>query len=107
MCGNIYIDLLLVAMVTIYIVDVSGFTMSWRDAVARWLKVSSLRPLPPFDCSTCMAWWTCLIYAVCVGQFNVWTVAFSALMSLLSIPFGQAMIFIREALIWIINKIMP
>ena len=104
---NLYFDLLLVALVTIYIVDVSGFTQSWRDAVARWLKVSALRPLPPFDCSTCMAWWACLIYAVCVGQFNVWTVAFSALMSLLSIPLGQAMIFIREALIWIINKIMP
>ena len=27
---NIYIDLILVALVTIYIVDISGFTESWR-----------------------------------------------------------------------------
>lgn len=105
--SNIYIDLILVAVIAIYIVDVSGFTESWRDALARWLKVTNLRPLPPFDCGACMAWWSCLIYAICVGQFNLVTIAISAMLSLLSIPIGQGMIFIRERLTWIINKLMP
>ena len=107
MCGGIYIDLILVAVIAIYIVDVSGFTESWRDALARWLKVTNLRPLPPFDCGTCMAWWSCLIYAICVGEFSLGTIAVSAMLSLLSIPIGQGMIFIREWMIWIINKLMP
>ena len=107
MCGNIYIDLILVAVIAIYIVDVSGFTESWRDALARWLKVTNLRPLPPFDCGTCMAWWSCLIYAICVGEFSLVTIAISAMLSLLSIPIGQGMIFIREWMTWIINKLMP
>ena len=103
----IYINLLLVALVTIYIVDISGFTQSWKDALARWLKVSALKPLPPFDCGKCMTWWVCLIYALCVGQLSLWTIAFSALLSHLSNPLGEGMIFIREWILWILDKLMP
>ena len=104
---RIYIDLLLVAIVTIYVVDISGFTDSWRGAVARFLKISNLRPLPPFDCGKCMTWWICLIYAICSGHFSLWTIAFSALLSHLSVPIGGALIFIREWLNWLTNKLMP
>ena len=104
---QIYIDLLLVALITIYIVDISGFTHSWRSAIARWLKVESLRPLPPFDCSLCMTWWVCLIYALCAGQLSLWTIAFSALLSHLSNPLGLGLIFIREWITRIFDKLMP
>lgn len=107
MCGNIYIDLLLVALVTVYIVDVSGFTESWRSGCARWLHIKNLRPLPPFDCGVCMTWWVCLIYALCAHQLNIGTIAFSALMSLLSNPLGTMMIFIREWINYLLNKMMP
>lgn len=103
----IYIKLLLVALVTIYVVDISGFTDSWRAALARILKVKSLRDLPPFDCGKCMTWWVCLIYTICTGNCNLWTIAFSALLSHLSIPIGQGLIFIREWTNWLIQKIMP
>ena len=104
---SIYLDLFLVALVTIYIVDISGFTQSWRDGLARMLHISRLRPLPPFDCGKCMTWWVCLIFALCVGRFNLWTIAFSALLSHLSIPLGETLIFIREWFIHIIDKLLP
>ena len=106
---SIYLQLLLVAAVTIYIVDLSGFTQSWRSAVAGWLKISesSIRPLKPFDCSLCMTWWVCLIYALIEGQLSLPVIAYSALLSFLSVPIGQAMIFIREWLSWITDKLMP
>lgn len=104
---DLFVDLLLVAVITIYIVDVSGFTESWRDALARWLKVTNLRPLPPFDCGKCMTWWVCLIYALCVGQISLGTIAFAALLSLLSNPIGEMLIFTREWLTHIIDKLMP
>jgi hypothetical protein len=103
----IYIDLLLVALVTIYVVDISGFTESWRSLVATKLHVSRLKPLPPFDCGKCMTWWVCLIYALCTGHLSLWTIAYSALLSHLSNPIGEALIFIRECMIWLINKLMP
>ena len=104
---NIYIDLILVALVTIYIVDISGFTESWRGWCADILHISKLRPLPPFDCGKCMTWWVCLIYAICVGQISLGTIAFSALLSHLSNPLGEGLIFIREWITWIFDKLMP
>lgn len=109
MCGNIYIDLILVALVTIYIVDISGFTESWRAALARSLKISesTMRPLKPFDCGKCMTWWVCLIYPICTGDISLGTIAFAALLSHLSNPIGEVLIFIREAMIHIIDRLMP
>lgn len=104
---SIYIDLLMVAAVTIYIVDISGFTESWRGWCANTLHISKMRPLPPFDCGKCMTWWVCLIYALCVGQISLGTIAFSALLSHLSNPLGEGLIFIREWITWIFDKLMP
>ena len=104
---GIYIDLLLVAAITIYIVGISGFTQAWRSGLARMLGIKTLKALPPFDCSKCMTWWTCIIYALCVGQFNLWTIAFSAFLSHMSIPIYQGLIFIREWTNRLINMLMP
>ena len=104
---NIYIDLILVALVTIYIVDISGFTDTWRSALAWILKIQALRPLPPFDCGKCMTWWVCLIYPICTGDISLGTIAFAALLSHLSNPIGEGLIFIREWITWTFNKLMP
>lgn len=104
---SIYIDLILVALVTIYVVDISGFTESWRSLVATKLNISRLRPLPPFDCGKCMTWWVCLIYPICTGDISLGTIAFAALLSHLSNPIGEGLIFIREWITWIFDKLMP
>lgn len=106
---SIYTDLLLVAAVTIYIVDLSGFTDAWRGALARMMHIpeSNLRPLKPFDCSLCMTWWVCLGYSAVLKQFSLPVIAYSALLSFLSVPIGQAILFIREWASWLIDKLMP
>lgn len=104
---TIYLNLILVALVTIYIVDISGFTASWRAMLAKALKVTALKPLPPFDCGTCMTWWACLIFAICSHHFTLGTIVASAILSLLSVPIGQLMILVREWLSRLIDKLMP
>lgn len=95
---KIYLDLLLLAALTIYVVDVSGFTQSWRSLIAGWLKVKELRPLSPFDCGQCMTWWVCAIYAVCAKCATLPVLTYCAALSLLSVPIGQLMHAIRELL---------
>lgn len=102
---NTYITITLAALTAVYVVDVSGFTDSWRAALARALHVRELRPLPPFDCGKCAAFWTAIITAAVLGELSVTTVALAALLSLLSLPIGQAMIFIREGLAALINRL--
>lgn len=103
-----YIDILLIALVTIFIVDVSGFTQSWRRGLAHLLKVKpeSLRELKPFDCGLCMTFWVCNILALYLHTWSIPMLAFIALLSHLSFPIGQMMIFIREWLLSTIGKMI-
>ena len=104
---SVFIDLLLVASVTVYIVDLSGFTESWRNALARILRIKNLRPLPPFDCGKCATFWACIIYSAFNWGLSLPIVAFAALLSFMSVPVGNAMIFIREWILWFFDKLLP
>ena len=102
---KIIIDLILVALVTIYIVDLSGFTETLLKVISAY-KGRKITELKPFSCSLCMVWWVCLIYAAIVGNLTIPVVALIAFLSLLSVPFGQLLILIREAILKVINKLM-
>lgn len=116
---NVYLRLLLVACVVVYCVDLSGFTESWRNLLARWLRKGAgekwmhlqsgedLKPLPPFDCGKCATWWACLIYSLCTGELTLLTVAASALLSLLSDTIAAALLFIHESIGWLFDKLTP
>jgi len=95
----------LVAAVTVYVVDVSGFTDSWRSLLARLLHVKTLRPLPPFDCGKCATFWACIVTAALLGDLTVTTVAYACAASLLSLPAGQLLLFIREGLTTLISRL--
>lgn len=99
------IDLILVAMVTIYIVDLSGFTDTWLKVLSHY-KGRNISQLKPFSCSLCMVWWVCLIFLVISRKCSLPMVAFSALLSLLSVPIGQLLMLIREAILKAINFLM-
>ena len=99
------IDIILVALVTIYIVDLSGFTETWLSFLSHY-KGRKITELKPFSCSLCMVWWVCLIYAAIVGNLTIPVVALTALLSLLSVPCGQLLILVREAFLKVINKLM-
>jgi len=106
----IYIELLTVAAVTVYIVGVSGFTESWRAALARLLHIPDadlMRDIKPFDCPRCMTFWCCIIWALVRHDFSLWTAATAAALSLLSLPMQQLLLFIREGLAALIGKITP
>ena len=102
---KIYIDLLMVAVITIYIVDLSGFTETLLKVISAY-KGRKITELKPFTCSLCMVWWVCLIYAAIVGNLTIPVVAFIARLSLLSVPCGQVLMLIREVFLKVINKLM-
>ena len=99
------IDLILVALVTIYIVDLSGFTETLLKVISAY-KGRKITELKPFSCSICMVWWVCLIYAAIVGNLTIPVVALIAFLSLLSVPCGQLLMLIREVFLKVINKLM-
>ena len=99
------VELILVALVTIYVVDLSGFTDTWLKFLSAY-KGRKITELKPFSCSLCMVWWVCLVYLVITSQLTLSLLAFTALLSFLSIPMGQILVMLREVMIHIINKLM-
>ena len=102
---SIYAELPLVAAIVVFIVDLSGFTDSWRGALQRWLHIKALGPVKPFDCSLCMTWWTTLAYALITGNLSLPVVAYCAALAALSNTFALLMGFILNALNSAINYV--
>lgn len=93
---NIYLQYFFIAVVVVYIVDLSGFTQSWRGVLSRLLK-GELRRLKPFDCSLCLTWWVLLILSLVQGEFNAGMLAYIALLSFAADIIGQALRLLKEA----------
>lgn len=93
----VYIDIICLAIITTYIVDISGIIDSIKWAIGRWLNIKEVR-LKPFDCSLCMTWWVGLIYTLIVGECNIYTILCVAMTSALSTIIGDTIILLREIL---------
>ena len=102
---NTIVDLILLALITIYIVDLTGFTDTWLKALSAY-KGRKIGQLKPFSFSLCMVWWGCLAFLLMSAKLSLPMVAFSALLSLLSVPIGQLLMLIREAILKAINLLM-
>lgn len=100
----VYINILCLAVVVIYIVDISGITDSIKWALGRWLNIKVGR-IKPFDCSLCMTWWVGLIYIIAAGEFSIYTLLCVAMVSALSTPIGNIITLMRELLSAGINAI--
>ena len=105
-------EILLLAAIVVFVVDISGFTESWRRPLTAWLKRNTsyeVKHFPPFDCSLCLTFWAGLIWLAIRGAFTLPNVAFVCLAAYLTIPIGTTLTALRDLLLavlnWIITKI--
>lgn len=91
------IDLLCIAVLAVFIIDVSGFKSAILKVFSAILKreVAGFRP---FTCSLCMTWWTGLAYLLITGTVTLPYLSILALIAALTKPMSGAFIFIIEAL---------
>lgn len=97
----------LLSAVVVFIVDISGFTDSWKAALGRWLcvKVGRVRP---FDCSLCCTWWACIVLLLCRGDLTLGNVAFAAVLAASSKIMAQVYhlaLYAGETALKLINKL--
>lgn len=105
---SIFLQLLLIACVVVYVVDLSGWTDTWLGWLSRFTKrygYPPVRTLRPFSCSQCMTWWCGLAWAFASGQLSLPTVAFIAAISFLTVTIREGFIFMRETLTNAIAKV--
>lgn len=85
---NAYEVMMLITALTVFVVDLSGWTETWKGWLGRWLgvRVGSVRP---FDCSLCSTWWLCLLALLIRGELTLGNAAFAALCALAARYVGE------------------
>ena len=93
-----YIDLLLITVISVLLIDHTGFFRSMLDIL--WKHCSgTAKPLPddlcwtdislflkPLECSLCTSFWLGLIYLLITGNFSLLSFAYVLFLSIMS-PF--------------------
>lgn len=107
---GVYIDMAMATVVTVFVVDLSGFTQSWKNMLGRWLHVNPYNlALKPFDCSLCMTWWVCLAVALIEGSLSLGAVTAAALLAFAADWIGSALRMVKDIMVklidWIYNKL--
>lgn len=95
-------EMICLTAIVVFVVDISGFTDTWKGWLGKWLGVKVGR-VRPFDCGLCSTFWTLTIWLLCTGQFSLAYWAIACVLAALTIPIGQAFTFIRIALQSLLN----
>lgn len=102
------IELLLIALVITYCIEVSGFWNEFTTMVSGWLTNGMIKKpieLKPFSCPKCLVFWVGLIWLVATDTFTVPMIAYVCLLSYLTTVFSEAMYFTMDLLKTIFNKL--
>lgn len=104
------IDILLIAVIVVCIVDISGFTDSWKSALKKVLTKGRMSDpyytLKPFDCSFCMTFWTGLIWLLVIHNVTLWMLAYLLLICVMTPVIKDVIILIRETMLKIIKLML-
>lgn len=103
---NTITDMLMLTIAIVFVVDLSGFTDTWKKWLADFIgkDVKQLKPLKPFSCSLCMVHHTLVIWLLCTGQFSLAYWAFACVLAAFSSQIGQFINLIRYAVETAINS---
>lgn len=92
----IYIKLLLISIVIVFVIDLSGFITHLEKILAKWLKTKTVIIPKPFSCSLCSTWWIGIIYLICVGELNIFTLTYTALLAFFTETIYNYLLKIKE-----------
>ena len=94
------LNLFIISIIWVLILDLTGFALTMDKLLYKLLYKN--RPFrtdahfPPFDCSLCMTWWTCLIYLIVLNAISLPNIAFSLLFAWLTTTEKDILIFIKD-----------
>lgn len=100
-------ELLLLALVITYCIDVSGFWNEFTSMVSGWLtngKIHKPIELKPFSCPKCLTFWTGLVWIIATGAFSIPMLAYVCLLSYMTTVFAEVMYLTMDSIKSIINR---
>ena len=95
---ELVINILLIAVIWVFILDLSGIIDEMENGLAKWLNVKKVHIPKPFSCSLCMTWWTGLIYLLVLNRCTLGGVAILAIACFCTPVIMNALALFRELL---------
>lgn len=101
------ISLTLITIISVIIVDISGFITSIKKFIAKRIHARDYTNvhLKPFDCSFCMNFWISLVYLFYNSQLCLPYICYILCMSMMTVPIKEILNTIIDFQIYIINKV--
>lgn len=98
-----WIQLIQISVIICYLIDLSGIIQTIKYALWKRLFKRVGRPedirLKPFDCTLCSIWWTGIILMLATGQFTLFNLLITALISYLSKHISELLLIINDLLV--------
>lgn len=107
------INLLLIAVIVVFVVDESGFTWTLKTWLSKLLNKMQGKniytkdniDIRPFECSLCMTFWCGTLYLIVSGSLTLMAFACVCIMAYLSRTFKDVFDLLQFAADALLNKI--
>ena len=102
------INCLFITIIWVLILDQLHFGDDFSTMISGWLSGGKIKkPLDwkPFNCSTCMSWWTNLAYIIVTNQFSILMILYIVVLSWSTPIINSILSFVINAVLKMINII--
>lgn len=102
----LYINLLLITIITVNIIDLSGIITHIKKTICKWLnKPQQDFSIKPFDCSYCMSHWIGLFYLIITSQFSLFAYAILLFFCFITPVIKDLMIWFKDLMTTVVDKL--
>lgn len=98
-------DLLILTAVTVFVVDLSGFSdtlLGWANRIVRPYG-RHFSQLKPFTCSLCATWWLGLLYLLIARHFTLTGVGLVALCAFSTTAVANVLMLMKDAALALVD----
>ena len=102
------INCLLITIFFVIVIDQLHFVDDITSVISGWMtngKIKKPIQLKPFSCSTCMSWWTNLIYILAIGHCTIPMILYIVVLSWGTPIINSILSFVINAVFKMINII--
>ncbi len=103
-----YLNVLFITLIFVIALDVLHFWDDFSKLISGWItrgKVHKVFCEKPCGCSTCMSFWTNLIYMIASGNFSVLNILIIIVLAMFTPEIGGLILMLKSWIDALINKI--
>lgn len=102
------LNCLLITIFFVIVIDQLHFVDEITEIISGWMTNGHIRKpmnIKPFSCSTCMSWWTNLIYIIAIGHCTIPMIIYIVGLSWGTPIINSLLSFVKNAVLKLINTI--